>query len=148
MLTLKSRYGEIIKPSIKLVISLVLLGVISVIAINVLQLIPGFFELTAFTEMGMGLIAITLVLFFGQHIANGIRNAWKSNPELFELTYNLIQVLAVAIAYVAFQRVIEIVFPSWNWAYSVTLLAIALIPGIRAGITLVSSIDKWFDRKG
>ncbi len=148
MLSLKNRYGGIIKPSIKLAMSLVLLGVITVTAVNVLELIPWSSSVvTGLTEVSMGIAAIVLLLFYGQQISDGIRNAWKSNPELFEITYYLIQVLAVAIAYVAFRSAVNLLFPGWYWAYSVGLLAIALIPGIKAAVTIVNSVDKWYDGK-
>ncbi len=148
MLSLKNRYGGIIKPSIKLAMSLVLLGVITVTAVNVLELIPWSSSVvTGLTEVSMGIAAIVLLLFHGQQISDGIRNAWKSNPELFEITYSLIQVLAVAIAYMAFRSAVNLLFPGWYWAYSVGLLAIALIPGIKASVTIVNSIDKWYDGK-
>ncbi len=147
MLSLKSRYGEIVKPSIKLAVSLILLGVIASISASVLGLIPvNSFVVLASTEMGMGIITISLVLLFGQQIANGLRNRWKSNPELFEITYNLIQVLPVVIAYVSFQKIVYFVFPGWLWVYSVTLFALALIPVTRASVKLITNIDKWFDK--
>jgi hypothetical protein len=148
MLKQESRYGGVIRPSIKLTVSLVMLATVYFVAINVLQLIPAYsFTVNTLTQAGAGTIAIVLMLFFGQQVAVGIRNIWKANPELFDIAFCLIQVLVVAIAYISFHKVIDLVFSGWSWAYVVALFAIALVPGIKAGITVINSIDKWFESK-
>lgn len=71
----KSRYGTIIKPSRKLLVSLVLLTIIGFAVTNVLELISvDASGISAFTQVGIGIVAIALLLFFGQEIANAIRN--------------------------------------------------------------------------
>lgn len=148
MLRQKSRFVDVIKPSVRLVVSLIILAIIGSITISVLEAIPsGSVPAAALTEMSVGMIAIVLMLLFGEEIASSIRSTFRANPEFFSITFSMIQVLAVVLGYFTFDRIFQFVFTEWFWTYDPVFLALALIPASKAGATMVRSIDKWIDRK-
>ncbi len=148
MLSQTNRYGVVVRPAIKLAISLIMVSVVGSLILSILDIIPrSSFAITAMAEMGIGFVAMLIVLFFGTELSIGLKRAFKSYPELFVIAYSLVQVLAIGIAYISFRGVFDPILAEWNWAYSLIFLAIALIPGIRAGIMLINSVDKWIDSR-
>ncbi len=148
MLSQNSRYGDIIKPAVKLVASLIMLGLTGAFVINVLESIPRLsFLATALTEMVVGMAAAIIVIFLGEQLSIGVKHAFRPYPELFSITYSLIQVLAIVVVYFALQPIFNFLFADWYWAYSVTFVVIALVPGLKAGLTIINSIDKWLDKE-
>lgn len=148
MLSQRSRYVDVAKPAIKLTVSLIVVSIIGSIILNILDSIPRLsFTITAMANMGIGFVMILVVLFFGMELSIAVKRAFKSYPELFTIAYSLVQLLAIWIAYTSFSRVFDLVLLEWSWAYSLSLLGIALIPGVRAGVTLIKSVDKWIDHR-
>ncbi len=146
MLSQRSRYGDIVKPAIKLTIALILMGVVGSVTLNILETIPrSSLMITTLVNMGIGFIAILVVLYFGTELSIAVKRSFKSYPELFTISYSLVQLLAVWIAYASFNGIFNLMLPEWSWAYSATFLALALLPAIRASITLINSVDKWID---
>lgn len=90
MLANRSRYGDIIKPIVKMVISLIVLGIVSSILLDILafrSITPGSpFTMGAVASLYMGLVMIAVVLFFGKELSSNVKSAFPSYRELSPLS--------------------------------------------------------------
>lgn len=143
------RYGKITKSIIRLVISLVVLGVINAI-ISALPGIHTFIpespvSIAAVVSVIIGIIMIAIVLRFGKEFTEATKAAIPSYPEMTIIISNLILVGVIWIAYTSFDGAIYPFMRGYAWVYPLIFLAFAIVPGIRAITALINSIDKWSD---
>ncbi len=146
VLTQRCRYNGIAKLSIKLTVSLVVVGIIGSLILNIVNTIPSsFFVISALAQAGIGFVAILILLHFGTQISVAVRRTFDSRPELFTIAYSLVHLLVVLIAYAAFRNVFNLFIALPDWAYSLAFLGIGTIPGIKIATTIINSIDNWID---
>ena len=146
MLSQTARYRDIVKPAVKLTVSLVVVGIIGSLILNIVNTIPGsFFTISALVQTGIGFVAILILLHFGTQISVAMKRAFDSRPEVFMIAYSLVHLLAVLIAYASFRDVFNLFVALPDWAYSLAFVGIGIIPGIKIATTIINSVDKWID---
>lgn len=132
---------------IKLVISLIVLGIINAIVVRLPGIdvsIPGLpITIPTVVTTVIGVMMISMVLRFGYEVSPPIRGTFPSFPELAIIVANLVYLAAVGIAYTSFEGLVHPFLLDTPWVYPLVFLAIAILPVVRVASTLLGSVDKW-----
>lgn len=143
------KYGKINKSVVRLIVSLVVLGVINAIISSLPGIgtfIPNWpISIAAIVSVVIGIIMIGIVLRFGKDFAEATKTAIPSYPEMVVIISNLILIGVIWIAYTSFDSAIIPFMSGLTVVYPLVFLAFAILPGVRAMTALVNSIDKWSD---
>ncbi|MFQ5710700.1 MAG: zinc ribbon domain-containing protein [Candidatus Geothermarchaeales archaeon] len=141
------RSYEILRSAIKLLISLIVLGIIRAISVGppgVNVPIPNI-PITVATAVDavIGVAMIAVVLKFGREIAPPTRDFFPSYPETAAVASNAVRLGAIWIAYVSFRSLILGLMPELWWVYPLAFLTVAIIPTYRVAAALFRGIDRW-----
>src|SRR5881397_1927082 len=127
-----------------------LAGVIVLLAIQSIILgFPGMTNTVANSQYTMagiaaftiGLVAAIIVLKFGTQLANAAGEAYRSIKDYAPLFGWFFQVAALYILYVACKGITGSVFNSAPWAYPLIFLVLAIIPTVKAVVSVVHALE-------
>ena len=142
-----AKLRAIYPPIIRLVISLIVLGIINAILVRLPGInvrIPGSpIRISAVVSAVIAVIMIGIVMRFGREINPPLRYALPSFPEVADVVTNLVYIGAIAIAYVYFADIVYPFLVGASWVYPLVFLAIAILPAVRIASTLLGSVGKW-----
>jgi len=144
--SLESDVRELIRPVVKLVVSLIILGVIGAIV----HYLPGLYTkipgipvtIAAFAEAVIAIFVILVVLNFDREISPRVAKLLPDFPESEMVVHNIILLLAIIIAYGSFKNAVYPFLSETPWLYSIIFLCIAIIPTYRIAVTLFGNIEK------
>ncbi len=97
--------------------------------------------MSSLVTVTLGLIATVVVLKFGTKLSNAIGDVYSSIKNYTPLLAFFFQVVAVWILYNACRAISRPLFTSVPWAYPLAFLALAMIPTIRAVVSVVRALE-------
>ncbi len=89
----------------------------------------------------IGLIVAFIVLKFGTQLANTVSHAYKAYKTWTPLLTVIFQIIAIGILYAVTNAIAAPYFTSVPWALPLIFLMIAIIPTIRALVTVVNAVE-------
>ena len=148
---MKEKVYAITRPIIKLVISLIVLGIIDVIAVRlpggerILYIGENLLAITISTIVGaaIGIVIICVILKFGAEIRSSIRGALTDFLEFSIVAKNLIYLAAIWVAYGVLRGVALPFLREATWVYPLAFFVISLLPLYGIARSLLVSVDKW-----
>ena len=137
---------ELVRPVVKLVVSLIVLGVIGAIV----HYLPGLYteipgvsvSIAAFAEAVIAIFIILVILNFGRDVSPKIGRLLPDFPESEIIVHNIILLIAIIVAYSSFKGAAYPFLQGAVWLYSIIFLSIAIIPTYRIAATLFGNIEK------
>lgn len=146
----KEQWTNVVGRTVGLIITLVILGIIKAVIVR----LPGMdepvselFTIADIATTGIGVVVIVVVLLFGLDISGRIARLLPSFPEIAPLINNLTILIAIIIAYSAFDTIAMPFLREINivWLYPVFLLCLAILPVYRITAILFTSSGKITD---
>ena len=135
----------VLPPFIRLIAASIVLVVIQSIILG----FPGINQTvlnTTYTMAGLavfaiGFIAAIVLLKFGTQLANAAGEAYNSIKDYTPLLGWFFQIAALYLLYIACKGITGNIFASAPWAYPMIFLVLAVIPTVKAVMTVVHSLE-------
>ncbi len=138
-------FAPVMPAFIRLVAGVIVLLVVEAVVLGfpgIQQNITGTtISIANLTVFFIGLIVAFIVLKFGTQLANTFSHAYRSYRTWTPLLAVTFQLIAIAILYAVTNALANPYFTGTPWALPLIFLLIALIPTLRAVVTLVHAVE-------
>ncbi|GFP29816.1 putative Ig domain-containing protein [Candidatus Hakubella thermalkaliphila] len=146
----KEQLTELLRRTISFVITLVVLGIIRAVIVELPAMdepVSDFLTIADIAAAVISVVVIVVVLLFGQDISGRTARMLPFFPEIAPLINNLAILVAIVIAYGAFDTIIMPFLEEIDivWLYPVVLLCLAILPVYRLTAILFTSSGKITD---
>lgn len=146
----KVEVSELVRRLVGFLVSLIILIVIKAIIVNLPAMDVIVFEYISIADIASAIISIVIigmVLTFGQDIAVRTARIFPAYPEIAQLLNTACILIAIIIAYGAFDGLLIpfLARVNLNWLYPVLFLLIAILPIYRITALLFTSSGKITD---
>ncbi len=138
-----------LRPILPFLIRLLAAAIVLIAVQNIILGFPGITQPvlnSTYTTAGLaafaiGLIGAIVVLKFGTQLASAAGDAYASIKDYAPLLGWFFQVAALYILYVACKGITGNVFNSAPWAYPLIFLVLAIIPTVKAVMSVVHALE-------
>jgi len=138
-------FTPVMPAFVRLVAGVIVLLVVEAVVLG----FPGIQQNVSGTSMSVasliiffiGLIVAFIVLRFGSQLASTISDAYKTYRAWTPLLEFLFQIVAIAILYMATYDLASPYFSANPWALPMIFLFIALLPTLKAVVTVVHAVE-------
>jgi len=96
----------------------------------------------------VGLVGAFVLLKFGTQLANAAGDAYRSIKDYAPLLGWFFQIAALYLLYIACKGITGNIFSSAPWAYPMIFLVLAIIPTVKAVMSVVRSLEGHTVRQG
>jgi len=142
----------VLPPFIRLIASAIVLIAIQSIVLG----FPGINQPvlnSTYTTAGLvvfavGLVGAIVVLKFGTQLGNAAGEAYRSIKDYAPLLVWFFQIAALYLLYIACKGITGNIFSSAPWAYPMIFLVLAIIPTVKAVMSVVRSLEGHTVRQG
>ena len=132
----KVQWTDLVRRTVNLVITLVILGIIRAVIMRLPAMDERVLDFLTIKDIAGAVISaavIGVILLFGQDMSGRTARMFPSFPEIAPLISNLTLLIAIIIAYAAFDDIILPFLREMDivWLYPVLLLCLAILPVYR-----------------
>lgn len=145
-----STLPKLIKPIIKFIIGLVVLLIIRAVVSSLPMIKDATIARFPLTPLQIAVVVvdtiiIVILLNFGREIGNSLRFAVEHFPKVGTIANLVVVLVAVSIAYGAYNRIGFLLPRNIHWIYPVIFIVLAVIPLYFLVMTIYRNIDKLTD---
>ena len=130
---------------IRLLAGIIVLIVVQSIILGfpgITQTVPGTsYSVVSLALFTVGLVVAAIVLKYGTQLASAVSDAYKAYRSYAPILAWIFQLMALYILYTVSKTLVSGFFANTPWAYPLIFLAMALIPTVRAVVTVVHALE-------